>query len=222
MDPTGMSGEIAAQHHAESRELPESPKRAAVLAAAAEVFLEAGVEAASMDEIARRAKVSKATVYSHFESKHALLKAIVYERCKAMLPALSSPAFGKLPPEEALTALGRRFLDMMLSKLAMPLYRVVLAEAGRSPEFGRAFYENGPGRMAQELAEYLRAQDRAGRLRVPEPRLAAEQFIGAVLCQSHLRQLLAVSAAPPSPEERDHQVRAAVRLFLAATAPAER
>jgi hypothetical protein len=104
----------------------------------------------------------------------------------------------------------------------MPLYRVVLAEAGRSPEFGRAFYENGPGRMAQELAEYLRSQDRAGRLHVPEPRLTAEQFIGAVLCQSHLRQLLAVSAAPPGAEERDHQVRAAVRLILAATAPGGR
>jgi TetR/AcrR family transcriptional repressor of mexJK operon len=196
----------------------ESPKRAAVLAAAAEVFLEAGVEAASMDEIARRAKVSKATVYSHFESKQALLKSIVHERCKAMLPALSSPEFGKLPPEEALFVVGRRFLDLMFSKIAMPLYRVVLAEAGRSPEFGRAFYENGPDRMAQELAAYLREQDRAGRLRVPEPRLTAEQFIGAVLCQSHLRQLLAVTATPPGDAERDYQVRAAVRLILAATA----
>jgi len=112
-------------------EVSESPKRAAVLAAAAEVFLEAGVEAASMDEIARRAKVSKATVYSHFESKHALLTSIVHERCKAMLPALSSPEFGELPLEEALFAVGRRFLDLMFSKLAMPLYRVVLAEVAR-------------------------------------------------------------------------------------------
>ena len=211
----GRAGMTDAVH----AELPtESPKRAAVLAAAAEVFLEAGVEAASMDEIARRAKVSKATVYSHFESKQALLKAIVHERCKAMLPPLSSPEFGELPPEEALFAVGRRFLDLMFSKLAMPLYRVVLAEVARSPELGRAFYENGPGRMAQELAEYLRNQDGAGRLRVPEPRLTAEQFIGAVLCQSHLRQLLGVSAQAPGDAERDHQVRAAVRLILAATA----
>src|SRR5215813_13986692 len=108
-------------HPERPAESAESPKRAAVLAAAAEVFLEAGVEAASMDEIARRAKVSKATVYSHFESKQALLKSIVHERCKAMLPALSSPEFGKLPPEEALFAVGRRFLDLMFSKLAMPL-----------------------------------------------------------------------------------------------------
>jgi hypothetical protein len=72
--------------------------------------------------------------------------------------------------------------------------------------------------MAQGLAEYLRSQDRAGRLRVPEPRLTAEQFIGAVLCQTHLRQLLAVTTEPPGDEERDHQVRAAVRLILAAIA----
>src|SRR5262249_14215120 len=143
---------------------------------------------------------------------------IVHERCKAMLPALSSPEFGKLPPEEALFAVGRRFLDLMFSNVAMALYRVVLAEAARVPEFGRAFYVNGPNRMAEALAEYLREQDRAGRLRVPEPRLAAEQFIGAVLCQSHLRQLLGVTASPPGDAERDHQVRAAVRLILAATA----
>jgi len=197
----------------------DSPKRSAILAAAAEVFLEAGVEAAAMDEIARRARVSKATVYSHFAGKDALLRAIVHGRCRALMPAMDSAEFAALPPDQALALVGRRLLDMMADPQAQALYRVVLVESARLPELGRAFYENGPDRVARELAAYLDAQHRAGRLAVPEPRLAAEQFLGAVLCHSHIRRLLSVAAAPQGEAERAAQVAAAVRLFLAATRP---
>lgn len=198
----------------------ENPKRAAILEAAAAVFLEGGVEAASMDEIARRARVSKATVYSHFDGKHALLRAIVHGRCRGLMPAMNSAAFAALPPEQALTLVGRRLLDLMFEPDAVALYRVVLAEAARAPELARAFYENGPDRVAGELAEYLRAQHAAGALRAPEPRLAAEQFLGAVVCQSHLRQLLSIATVPQGDAARSAQVQAAVALFLAATRPA--
>lgn len=198
----------------------DSPKRAAILEAAATVFLEAGVEAASMDEIARRARVSKATVYSHFDGKHALLRAIVHGRCRGLMPAMDSAEFAALAPAQALTLVGRRLLDMMFAPDAVALYRVVLVEAARAPELARAFYENGPDRVARELADYLRVQHAAGRLRAPDPRLAAEQFLGAVLCQSHLRQLLSIATPPQDAAARSAQVQAAVALFLAATRPA--
>ena len=202
-----------------ARAAGDSPKRAAILEAAAAVFLEAGVEAASMDEIARRARVSKATVYSHFDGKHALLRAIVHGRCRGLMPAMDSAEFAALAPAQALTLVGRRLLDMMFAPDAVALYRVVLVEAARAPELARAFYENGPDRVARELADYLRVQHAAGRLRAPDPRLAAEQFLGAVLCQSHLRQLLSITAMPQDGAARGAQVQAAVALFLAATRP---
>src|SRR3989442_5241172 len=70
-----------------------SPKRAAkprwqrrkaarpaeIVAAALEVFVERGFAAAKLDDVARKAGVTKGTVYLYFESKEALFKAVVRE-----------------------------------------------------------------------------------------------------------------------------------------------
>jgi TetR/AcrR family transcriptional regulator, mexJK operon transcriptional repressor len=203
-----------------SQDAPPEPdptpatKREAIVAAGAKVFMEQGFGSASMDEVARQAAVSKATIYSHFESKHALFGAIVTGKCQAMIPAIAHGAFDDRPPAEALTAVGRRFLDILLNSEALPLYRVVIAEAARFPELGRAFYESGPNRVADALAAYFARQQARGALDLPDPRLAAEQFFGMVLGHNHLRTLLAIVPGAPADAERDRIVASAVRLFL--------
>ncbi|MGO7565693.1 TetR/AcrR family transcriptional regulator, partial [Rhizobium johnstonii] len=52
-------------------------KQAAIVGAAAEVFLSTGYAVASMDEISSRSGVSKQTVYKHFSSKEALFVALL-------------------------------------------------------------------------------------------------------------------------------------------------
>ncbi len=190
-----------------------SAKQDAIVEAAAEVFLEQGFGSASMDEIARRAGVSKATVYSHFDSKPALFGAIVQHRCQRTLSAMLAEMSDK-PVAETLTAVGRQFLDVLMMPGSLPLYRVVLAEAPRFPELGRIFYEAGPDRCAVALAQYLAALHERGSLDVPDARWAAEQFFGAVLGQIHIRMLLMVAGDAPGPEERTRYVAAAVSTFL--------
>lgn len=192
---------------------PISTKQAAILEAAAEVFLEQGFGNASMDEIARRAGVSKATVYSHFDSKPALFGAIVQHRCQRSLSAMLAELSDR-PIDETLTVVGRQFLDVLMMPGSLPLYRAVLAESPRFPEIGRAFYSAGPGRVAAAVAEYLAAQDARGALRVADPRLAAEQFFAAVLGHIHVRLLLGMADSPPGPAERERVVAAAVSTFL--------
>lgn len=188
-------------------------KQDAIVEAAAEVFLEQGFGSASMDEIARRAGVSKATVYSHFDSKPALFGAIVQNRCQRTMSAMLAE-MSDAPVAETLTAIGRQFLDVLMMPGSLPLYRVVLAEAPRFPELGRIFYEAGPDRCAVALAQYLGDQNQRGLLNVPEPRWAAEQFLGAVLGQIHIRMLLMVAGEAPGPEERSRYVATAVSTFL--------
>jgi AcrR family transcriptional regulator len=190
-----------------------SAKQDAIIEAAAELFLEQGFGSASMDEIARRAGVSKATVYSHFDSKPALFGAIVQHRCQRTMSAMLAEMSDQ-PVEETLTAVGRQFLDVLMMPGSLPLYRVVLAEAPRFPELGLVFYQAAPERCAVALAQYLAELDARGVLAVSEPRRAAEQFLSAVLGHIHIRMLLGVSDAPPSPEERGRQVAAAVSTFL--------
>jgi TetR/AcrR family transcriptional repressor of mexJK operon len=177
------------------------------------VFLEQGFGSASMDEIARRAAVSKATIYSHFDNKPALFGAIVQHRCQRTMSAMLAEMTDE-PVAETLTALGRQYLDVLMMPGSLPLYRVVLAEAPRFPELGRIFYEAGPDRCAVALAQYLGALHERRVLNVPEPRWAAEQFLGAVLGQIHIRMLLMVDGEAPGPEERARYVATAVSTFL--------
>jgi len=198
---------------------PVSEKAAAILTAAFQVFLEQGYGAASMDTIARVAKVSKATIYSHFAGKQALFAAILSTRCQGLLGVIPASDLPDAAPAEVLTAIGRHFLDALACTEGLAIYRLVIAESPRFPELGRIFYRHGPDRICQALADYLAEQDRLGRLRVNDPRLAAEQFFAAALGHIHLRVLLQITDGPPGPEERARAVGHAVLLFIAGHAP---
>ncbi len=63
----------------------DSPKRHAVLDAAATLFMAQGYGAVSMDSIAREAGVSKATLYAHFTSKDRLFATIITEACQSKI-----------------------------------------------------------------------------------------------------------------------------------------
>ncbi|MCC7272177.1 MAG: TetR/AcrR family transcriptional regulator [Alphaproteobacteria bacterium] len=199
-----------------------SAKRAAIIDAANEIFLRDGFEAASMEAVTARAGVSKATVYSHFPTKHALFAAIVHQRCALLVPTLEEATRAEAPPAEVLTAVGVALFEKLVTPAALDLYRVVVAEAPRQPELGRAFYEAGPDRLADALARYLAAQADAGRLSVDDPRLAAEQFLGMLVGHHHVRLLLGVRETPIEAAECRRLVAAAVARFIGAEAAPRR
>lgn len=84
------------------RRAPEQ-RRAAVVAAARELFLANGVEATSVDAIARRAGVAKGTVYLSFPTKQHLVHAIEEEFDALILDRLHA-ATAKAPPDAATAA----------------------------------------------------------------------------------------------------------------------
>jgi TetR/AcrR family transcriptional regulator, mexJK operon transcriptional repressor len=191
----------------------DSRKRADIVAAASDVFLEYGFAAASVDEIARRARVSKATVYSHFEGKHALFGAIFQGLCQEIRGDGPAPDLRDLSLDQALFRVGRQLLDVVFTDRAVALYRVVIAEVGRTPELCRTFYEAGPDRPASVLAAYFQGQIDAGALALNDARQAAEQYLGMVLGQHLLRHALGI-AVVPGPAARNEMVATAVRVFL--------
>lgn len=187
-------------------------KREAIVCAAAEVFLENGYGAASMDEIARRAAVSKATVYAHFKGKDALFGAIVEERCQQMMTpedALSDHQ----PPEATLARIGRGLIDIVCVPSSIALYRVVLAEAARFPELGRVFYDRGLRPAQQRLAAYLKQLAAEGTITIADPELGARQFLGMALNDLDVQLLLAMGPAPDE-AERARMAATAVAIFL--------
>jgi AcrR family transcriptional regulator len=193
-------------------------RRAAILKAATAVFLEHGYEGARLEEVVHRSGGSLATVYAQFGGKQGLFAAIIAEICAeivASLPKLDEP--GPDAPEDVLFVFASTYLGLLLTPASLALYRVVISESTRCPELGQAVFEAGPARAAERLAVYLRRQTEWGALAVPDPGLAARQFLEMVKGDLHFRALLG-SGPPPSIEEIDACVRAATRVFLGGTA----
>lgn len=189
-------------------------RRAAILKAATEVFLEHGYEGARLEEMVRRSGGSLATVYAQFGDKQGLFAAIIAEICQeivASLPELGEPGVEGL--EEVLFAFARTYLGMLLTPSSLALYRVVISESVRYPELGQAVFEAGPKKAAERLADYLCWEAERGALVVPEPDFAARQFLEMVKGDLHFRALLG-SGPTPAIEEIDACVRTATRLFL--------
>src|SRR5919109_3342246 len=117
----------------------DSAKRRQIMDGAREVFLAQGFDAASMGEIARKAGVSKGTLYVYFDSKEELFEATVHEACAAQAKAVFSldPADHDL--EGVLTRLGREYVKFLCRPGGMSQLRTVIGIAERMPEIGRQF-----------------------------------------------------------------------------------
>jgi TetR/AcrR family transcriptional regulator, mexJK operon transcriptional repressor len=189
-------------------------KKLAVLKAALRLFLEQGFGATSMDAIAREAGVSKATLYAHVKSKEELFSAIT-ATCAEQILAAQSAFDDETDIRAALTRFARGHVGLLLSPEGAAMYRIVIAEAPRFPELGRAFYENGPAIRLRALTDYLQRADANGALKVDNPSRAASEFVGMLGGSIHLRVMLG-HADEVSVAEQEELVTHAVEAFLRA------
>ncbi len=194
-------------------------KRRAILEAAATSFLGNGYLGTSMDEIAALAQVSKQTVYKHFADKQSLFIEIVTNTVNE----ISDPVYNEVVQladsgdlETDLRDLGRRLLARVMQPRLLELRRLVIAEAGRFPELGRAFYERGPGRTIGALASAFERLAAADALQVDDPALAAAHFNWLVMSAPINQAMMLGSDSAPSRRELKRYADAGVAAFLAA------
>lgn len=189
----------------------DETKTEAILVAAQELFAEKGA-AVSMEAIARRAGVSRQTLYNRFPSKVEMGRALAARRSDA----ISAPLRAGGDPQTVLTAMAAGMLDKLCGKDGQGSMRGVVLMSPHAPEVARAIYDAGPAEGLRRMATWLTEQDRLGLLSVPDPAAAAEMFSGMVLGHGHLRGVLGV----PHPEfDRDKRAAEVVRRFLRAFAP---
>ena len=191
--------------------LKRGPKCAQVLEGARKVFMDRGYEGASVDEIARVAGTSKATLYSYFPDKRQLFEAVMQGQCGRTGEVIAEGS--DEPVEQVLRRMARSFAAYLFSPGAQEMFRVCIAEAGRFPELGAAFHAAGPAQAHARLVAFFAAAGARGELAIDDPETAAEQF--TALCKAGLFLRALLGAAPPGADEIVRIADEAVRTFLA-------
>lgn len=185
-----------------------------VLEGARSVFMADGFEGASVDEIARVAAVSKATLYSYFPDKRLLFMEVASAECARQAQEAMDNIDQAAQPRDVLNAAGHHFLRFITSTFGQQIFRICVAESDRFPEIGQQFYASGPAVMRQEMAGYFKEAEARGELRIDDPVLAADQF--GELCKADIwaRLIFGVSKSVTD-AEIDRVVEGAVEMFMA-------
>ena len=184
-----------------------------VLEGARSVFLADGFEGANVDDIARAAGVSKATLYSYFPDKRLLFLEFAKAECQAQSEAAVAQIEATEDLREALTQAATRMVRFFMSDVGMQVYRIVVGESQRFPEIGREFYAAGPAKVQGVLKAFLQKGMDAGKLKIDDLDLAADQF--PELCKAGLHLQMAIGLRDrPSDAEIDRVVAGAVDVFL--------
>jgi TetR/AcrR family transcriptional repressor of mexJK operon len=192
---------------------PVNSKRQAILRAAKQAFLAQGYSGVSMEAIAEASPVSKPTLYSHFKGKQELFAAVIGAQCEALLDTLARAKTELRDPVEGLKAIAGAFIELIYSRDALRLYRLIIAEQQQFPELGAQVYRSGPEPVLKLLADYLTELDSRGAVRVPDVNRSSKLLIGLLKGDEHLRCLLGLQAGL-NHTEKAHLRDIAVDFFL--------
>ncbi|MEM6896951.1 MAG: TetR/AcrR family transcriptional regulator [Pseudomonadota bacterium] len=185
-----------------------------VVEGATEIFLTQGYERASVDEIARRAGVSKATLYSYFPDKRLLFVEVMKRECERRAKIAEEFIDKSDPPEIVLPQAGHVMLDIFFSDFGQQIFRMCVSESGKFKELGQAFYDCGPGLVEREVIPYFELAEARGELKIPDKLLACHQFTD--LCKAWLFPLRVNNIRSEFTEaEKSHVINEAVKMFLA-------
>src|SRR3954452_22792226 len=186
-----------------------------IVDAACELFVELGFQATTLDKVAQRAKISKLSIYRHFENKEALFSAAIAARCHQFAPqALFEGVDGSA--EDQLMAVGSSLLRTLLSRDVRSVEAMIMADKTNQKSFSKLHYEAGPAHVIAQIEALLRQLHAKAVLNVPDPlrstRLFAALFKGS--------DLLIIARFDEARAEDDNEIesycRSAVAMFIAA------
>jgi AcrR family transcriptional regulator len=193
-------------------------KRRAILDAAAPIFGNEGYERASVDAIASAAGVSKPTIYSYFGGKEQLFRESVADSAIQQnhdaLIVIQRLDLSSEHWQASLHELGNKLVECQRSYCARFLQRMIAAEALRDPEVYQVVRVKAADPILEALAGRLAMLGNAGYLRIPDPALAARQFLA--LIGAEIPELTANGTADAPDEAVRKAVSAGVSTFLRA------
>jgi AcrR family transcriptional regulator len=153
-----------------------------IVAAALTVFGEKGFAGARIEEIARRAGVSKGTVYLYFETKSDIFRAVVHdaitpniEEVKRTILALDLP-FARIVP-----MLLPRFAQLVTELPVGAVVKMVVGESRNFPELAKVWHDEVVQQGVGLLSALIERGQARGEIRPGDPRIHAFSIMGPML-----------------------------------------
>ncbi len=164
-------------------------RREQILDAAIRVFAQKGFTRATNKDIAREAGITPGLIYHYFESKEAVMKAIIESRSPLGMLRSLPPETLELPPETFLPFLLKQVLGIVEGEDFVRLIRVFLPEIIHNPEMlpiGASALQQALG----FLVNYLTSKVESGQLRRGDASLTAQVLLGSMVGFVLRRQIL--------------------------------
>ncbi|MBN6714092.1 TetR/AcrR family transcriptional regulator [Pseudomonas capsici] len=186
-----------------------------IIDAAYELFVELGFQATTMDKVAQRAKISKLSIYRHFENKEALFSAAISARCHQFAPQALFEGFDG-SAEDQLMTVGSSLLRTLLNPDVRSVEAMIMADKTNQKSLSKRQYEAGPVHVITQIEALLRQLHEKAVLNVPDPLQSARLFAALIKGSD----LLAIARFDEERAENDNEIesycRSAVEMFIAA------
>ncbi|HVH68771.1 MAG TPA: TetR/AcrR family transcriptional regulator [Gemmatimonadales bacterium] len=163
-----------------------------IVAAALEVFGERGFAATKLADVARRAGITKGTLYLYFDSKEALFKAVVRETIVPVIvqgEALAQSHTGSA--RELLEQLVREYWRLVGETAAAGVPKLMMAEAATFPELTRFYYDEVVTRGHRLMAGVIERGIKNGEFRPVNVKLAAKLAMSPLMHATVVRRAFA-------------------------------
>ena len=153
-------------------------KYAAIIAAARQEFFDSGFSAASIEGIAKRAGVSKVTIYNRFTDKAGLFSTVISAECDGMRSLLCPSMGSGANLRDQLISFGFGMVQFLARDDITRFETMMAMEKERDPAIGELFMAAGPRRMQAGLIALLAAANSDALYHIPSPDMAAEMLAG--------------------------------------------
>jgi AcrR family transcriptional regulator len=179
------------------RRRPEA-RPAEILAAALEVFAERGFQAARLEEVAKRAGVSKGALYLYFETKADLFRAVVTDAISPNIERVKAMATAEVPLETAVRmGIGMLARTVVADRRISGVVKLVIAESRNHPELATIWHETVVQPGIALMSGLIAAAQAKGEVRSGDPRLFAFGLMGPMVLSMVWRETFEPVGAEP-------------------------
>ncbi|WP_323161340.1 TetR/AcrR family transcriptional regulator [Pseudomonas fluorescens] len=186
-----------------------------IVDAAGELFVELGFQATTMDKVAQRAKISKLSIYRHFENKEALFSAAIAAHCHQFAPQSIVEGIDGSAADQ-LMAVGTFLLRTLLSPEVRSVEAMIMVDKTKQKSLSKLHYEAGPAYVTAQIEALLRQLHAETMLNVPDPQESARLFAALIKGSDLLMIARFDEAKAKDDKEVESYCRSAVAMFIAA------